>query len=74
MGQLVDEIKPQYDSKVNFLVIYVDEDKEEPVASEFNVQYVPMTVIFDKNGRQQESLTGAVPKTTVTKVLDDLVK
>lgn len=74
MGQLVDEIKPNYDSKVNFLVVFVDEEKEQPVASEFNVQYVPMTIIFDKNGNEKETFINLVAKDKLTGVLDDLVK
>lgn len=74
MGQLVDEIKPSYKDKVNFLVIFVDQEKEQPVADRYNVQYVPMTFLFDKSGKATENFTGAVAKDAVTSKLDNLVK
>lgn len=74
MGQLVDEIKPQYDKKINFLVVFVDEQKEQPVAEKYNVQFVPITLLFNKDGAEQESLSGYVDKGVLTTKLDALAK
>lgn len=74
MGQLVDEIKPTYDSKINFLVVFVDDQKEQPVAAKYKVQFVPMTMLFDKKGAETESLSGAVDKAVLTSKLDALAK
>ncbi len=74
MGQLVDELKPQYDGRINFTVVFVDEEKEQPVAEKFNVQFVPMTILFDKNGNAVDSLEGVVDKSILTKKLEDLAK
>jgi thioredoxin-like negative regulator of GroEL len=74
MGQLVDEIKPSYKNKVNFVVVFVDEQKEQPVADRFNVQFVPMTFLFDKDGKASDNFSGAVPKATITSKLDELAK
>ncbi len=74
MGQLVDELKPQYDSKINFVVVFVDEEKELPVAEKFNVRFVPVTKLFDKNGNTVDSLDGVVDKTTLANKLEDLAK
>ncbi len=74
MGQLVDEIKPQYDSKINFLVVFIDEGKEQPVAEKYNVQFVPKTILFNKSGASVESFDGVVDKTVLAKKLEDLAK
>lgn len=74
MGQLVDEIKPQYDSKMNFLVVYVDDEKEQPVADSYNLQYVPTTYLYNAKGKETNNHAGVVSKDTLIKELDDLVK
>jgi thioredoxin-related protein len=74
MGQLVEELKPKYDSKINFRIVFVDEQKEQPVAKKYNVQFVPMTMLFDKNGNETESLSGVVDKAILTSKLDALAK
>ncbi|MFA5866971.1 MAG: thioredoxin domain-containing protein [Actinomycetota bacterium] len=74
MGQLVDELKPRYDGKINFMAVFVDEEKELPVAEKFNVQFVPMTILFDKNGNAVDSLEGVVDKTVLSKKLEELAK
>ncbi len=74
MGQLVDELKPQYDSRINFVVVFVDDDKEQPVAEKYNVQFVPKTILFNKSGESVDSLDGVVDKATLAKRLEDLAK
>jgi thioredoxin-like negative regulator of GroEL len=74
MGQLVDEIKPQYESKMNIIVVNLDKAEEEPVGVRFNVQYVPTLYLYDEDGREQNNLAGEVKKDVLTKELDKLVK
>lgn len=74
MGQLVDELKPQFQSKMNFLVVFVDEAKEESVAAKYNVQYVPMTFLYDSQGNEQKNYTGAVVKDALVAQIQALVK
>lgn len=74
MGQLVDELKPQFDSKINFIVVFVDEEKEQPVADKYNVQAVPLTILFNKDGTEKENFTGVIDKGTLTSKLDELAK
>lgn len=72
MGQLVDEIKPQFDTKMNFIVIFINKPEEEPIGEEYNAQYVPTTILFDENGDKVESYTGVVDKGVLTQKLKDL--
>ncbi len=74
MGQLVDELKPQYKSKMNFVVVFVDNASEEPVASKYNVQYVPMTFLFDNKGSEAKNWTGQVAKDALVAEIQALVK
>ena len=74
MGQLVDEVKPQFDDRINFIVVFIEKPEEQPVAEKYNVQYTPTTVLFDKDGKQVESFTGVVDKGVLTQKLQDLAK
>lgn len=74
MGQLVDELKPQFEKKINFLVIFADKQQEQPVAEKYKVKYVPLTILFDKNGVEQKNYTGQVVKDTLVQKLKDLAK
>lgn len=74
MGQLVDEVKTQYDSKINFLVVFVDEEKELPVSEKYNVQFVPVTILFDKNGQEKDTFNGVVDKAVLEQKLTELAK
>jgi thioredoxin-like negative regulator of GroEL len=74
MGQLVDEVKPQYQSKMNFVVVNVDNASEQAVAQKYNVQYVPLTVMFDSKGTQAKTYTGVVAKDALIAEIQALVK
>jgi thioredoxin-like negative regulator of GroEL len=74
MGQLVDELKPQFEKKINFMIVFIDEAKEQPVAEKYKVQYTPTTVLFDKNGRETENFNGVIDKGQLTQKLTDLAK
>jgi len=74
MGQLVDELKPRFEQKVNFVIVFVDKAEEQPVAEKYNVQYVPATFLFDKGGDETNNYTGVVDKGVLTSKLEDLAK
>jgi hypothetical protein len=74
MGQLVDEIKPQFEPKVNFVVVFVDNSSEQQVADKYNVQFVPMTLLFDKKGGEAKNYSGAVAKADLVAQLQALEK
>ena len=74
MGQLVDELKPKYDSKMNFIVVFVDDEKELPVTEKYNIQFVPKTILFSKDGAEEESFDGVLDKGALIEKLDALVK
>jgi thioredoxin-like negative regulator of GroEL len=74
MGQLVDEIKPQFEAKMNFVVVFVDNSKEQPVADKYNVQFVPMTFLFNNKGAEAKNYNGAVPKDELVAQIQTLVK
>jgi thioredoxin-like negative regulator of GroEL len=74
MGQLVDEITPQYKDKVNLVVVFIDDPKEQDVVDRFNVQSNPTTILFAKDGQESELLVGMVDKAALTAKLDELAK
>jgi thioredoxin-like negative regulator of GroEL len=74
MGQLVDELKPQFEKKINFMIVYIDEAKEVPVAEKYNVQFSPTTVLFNKDGQETENFNGVIDKGQLTQKLTDLAK
>lgn len=72
MDQLVDEIKPQFDDRINFIVVHIEKAEEKPVARKYNVQNLMTTVLFDKNGKERERFSGVVDKGVLTQKLESL--
>ncbi len=70
MLPVVEELAKQYDGKVAFYKINVDENTEVP--QQFNVMSIPTFVLF-KNGEAMESFIGVQSKETVSAKLDALL-
>ena len=71
MLPIVEELGKQYEGKITFYKVNVDENSDTP--QQFNVMSIPTFVLF-KNGEAVESFIGVQSKETVAGKLDALLK
>lgn len=67
MAPMVKEVSVDYEGKIPFTEVNVDEVKE--LAMEHGVRNIP-TMLLLKDGEVIDKIIGAVPKTKITEVLD----
>jgi len=59
IGPIIDDLAKEFDGKVKFVKINVDENGE--IADRYQIQSIPTLIIF-KNGQQVNRIVGAAPK------------
>ena len=62
LSPILEEVAPSYQGKLKIVKMNVDENPETP--GQFGVMSIP-TMIFFKNGKEVDRVTGAVPKDVV---------
>ena len=67
VAPLVDELASEYDGKVSFVKINVDDNSE--TARQYGVMSIPTLIIF-KNGQPLSNIVGFRPKPELKKNLD----
>jgi len=70
IAPVVEELANDYEGKVKFGKVNVDDYNE--VASEYGVRSIPTLLIF-KNGAVVNQIVGAVPKESITDILNAVV-
>ena len=68
LGPIIDKIAEEYDGKI--IVGKVDVDQSADLAARFGISSVPSVKLF-KGGVEVASVTGAVPKTSIAKMIDE---
>ena len=71
MNPIIDELTAQYDGKVAFYKMNVDDNADVP--QQFNVMSIPTFVLF-KNGEAADTFIGVQSKETVSGKIDALLK
>ena len=71
MAPIFDEVKKDYEGKVEFKKIDVDEDNA--AAMKHGVMGIPTFIIFDGD-KELDRRSGAMPKDTLTQWLDSHIK
>ncbi|MBD2486505.1 thioredoxin [Aulosira sp. FACHB-615] len=66
VAPVVDEVANEYEGQIK--VVKVNTDQNPTVASHYGIRTIPTLMIF-KDGRQVDTMVGAVPKSTLTKTL-----
>ncbi|MBD2495971.1 thioredoxin [Nostoc sp. FACHB-280] len=66
VAPVVDEVANEYEGQVK--VVKVNTDQNPTIASHYGIRTIPTLMIF-KDGRQVDTVVGAVPKSTLTKTL-----
>jgi thioredoxin 1 len=67
VGPVVDELADEYEGKIGFGKINVDEQPK--LASQFGVMSIPTLIVF-KEGKVHEQVVGFKPKDELKEVLD----
>lgn len=70
IGPIVDELAKEYDGKAKFTKVDVDSNPE--ISMKFNIRSIPTLLIF-KGGKVVDQIIGAVPKSHLTKKLNEHV-
>jgi len=66
VAPVVDEVATEYEGQVK--VVKVNTEQNPTVASHYGIRTIPTLMIF-KEGRQVDTVVGAVPKSTLMKTL-----
>jgi len=67
IGPMINELAGEYEGKVKIAKMNVDENPETP--GKYGIRAIP-TLIFFKNGKVADQITGAVGKTQLVAMLD----
>ena len=59
VGPIIDQLAKEYAGRIKFAKLNVDENPT--IASQYAIQSIPTLLLF-KNGKQLNSLLGALPK------------
>ncbi len=70
IGPVVEKLSTQYQGKVKFCRVNVDDNKQ--TAARYRVMSIP-TLMFFKDGKVVETVTGAVPEAALKPKLDALL-
>ncbi len=66
VAPVVEEVATDYEGQVK--VVKLNTDENPTVASHYGIRSIPTLMVF-KDGRQVDTVVGAVPKTTLVKTL-----
>ena len=67
VAPVVEEIAQQYEGKVK--VVKVNTDENAQIAGQYGIRSIPTLMVF-KDGQKQDTVVGAVPKTTLSNTLE----
>jgi thioredoxin 1 len=70
IAPLIDELAAEYGEKL--LALKLNTDESPGIATEYGIRSIPTVMIF-KDGAKQETVIGAVPKTTLAQTIDKYV-
>ncbi len=70
VAPIVDELAEEYDGKVNFFKVDVDQNPK--IAATYGIMSIPTLLIF-KNGEPVSNVVGARPKAELQKTLESVI-
>ncbi|MGI6452940.1 MAG: TlpA family protein disulfide reductase [Syntrophomonadaceae bacterium] len=72
MLKLMNDLALEYEGKVRFLHVDVDDSKNAQLVLDWNIYYIPATFIIDTQGNITYHQVGAIPKETLRRELNKL--
>ncbi len=73
MQQIFDELKPEYEGKVRFIEVDVNDRANINLLQEYKLQYIPTSYIHDGQGNISYHNVGVIPLDELTAELDRVV-
>ncbi|NLB88070.1 MAG: thioredoxin family protein [Syntrophomonadaceae bacterium] len=70
LKKIYDELKPQYEGKVVFIDVNLDKKENHDLGREYQIRYVPVTCIYDKDGNITFYEGGLLEKEVLIRELD----
>jgi thioredoxin 1 len=70
VAPVIEELAEQYDGKVQ--ICKVNTDEEQDIAVKFGIRSIP-TIVFFKNGKQEDTIIGAAAKQAFEQKIDALL-
>jgi len=71
IGPSIDELSKEYDGKVEFVKLNVDEAPF--IASKYSIMSIPTIIVF-KNGQPDQHVIGMQPKNQLKKMVDKVLE
>ncbi|MBO8158176.1 thioredoxin family protein [Thermosyntropha sp.] len=74
MKKIFDRIKPEYEGKVRFINISVDEDENYELMREYEIKYIPTIYIIDAKGNVSYHNIGLIEEEALRAELDKVAR
>ncbi len=74
MKKVFEQLLPDYQGKVRFISIDVDDEENQELCEEWGIQFIPATFIIDREGKLSYKNIGFFPVEDLIKELDRVVK
>lgn len=74
MQKIFDQMEPDYQGKVRFITIDVNDRSNLEILKNFKIQYIPTTFIIDSAGKLKYKNVGVISTKDLQKELDKVVK
>jgi thiol-disulfide isomerase/thioredoxin len=74
MQKIFDQIQPEYQGKVRFIAIDVNDRKNIEIIKTWKIQYIPTSFIIDSAGKVSYQNVGVIPVENLKKELNKVVK
>lgn len=73
MKEYFEELEPEYQGRVSFIIIDVGNEENWELARQFGVQYIPATYMFNQSAELTYEQAGIISKAELREGLDRLV-
>ncbi len=74
MSEIIAQIKPDYEKRVNIIDILVDDQAEQRLINQFGINTIPTSIFYDKTGKPVGQQIGVIEKEKLTQFLTSLEK
>lgn len=74
MQKIFDRLEPEYEDKMAFISIDVNDEKNLDLVRHYEIQYIPVTVIYDSEGNISYQQVGLVPLELLKNELDKVAE
>lgn len=74
MQKTMDELRPEFEGKVQFIAIDVNDPANREVLEKFQIMYIPTTYLYDAKQNLWKQSVSAIPTSEMREVLNQLAE